>query len=871
MSLAKPGKERARRKLTLALFRRRVAEPGALARANLLLDALMNNIPDAVYFKDRDSRHIRINKALAKKLTLRDTSEAIGKTAVDLIDTERAKKVLAEDQEIIRTGLPLTGREQCETWPDRPDTWASLTKAPFFDAEGRVAGIVGITRDITARRRAEEELRQAREDLQAKVDAQTAGLLAKNAALEQEIAERRRAEESAEHERSLVDVIMEHIPDAVFFKDNQGRFTRVNQGFARKYGLSHPSEAIGKTVFDFFTGEFPQSAYENEQQILKTGQPLIGVESKQTWPDRPASWASVTKIPLYDEKGNVTGIFGIARDVTGRKLVEAQLRQAKQAADAANLAKSEFLANMSHEIRTPMNGILGMTELALETSLTGEQREYLELVKVSAQSLLAVINDVLDFSKIEANKLDIDPIEFNLRDRLAEVMKAVARQAPEKNLEIACDVDPAVPDDVIGDPVRLRQIMVNLLANAIKFTSTGEVVARVSVESESHAEVVAHFHVSDTGIGIPKEKQLAIFNAFAQADASMSRKYGGTGLGLAISSRLVDLMGGRIWVESEVGSGSNFHFTTTFGRPQRAVAPLIAAGEDLLLGLRVLVVDDNATNRRIVGEMLKRWGARPEFACDAATALAMLLKTSSEGSPFEIVLTDAHMPRMDGFAFAGKIQEHEQLTGAIIVMLTSGGQRGDAARCRQLGVATYLTKPVVQPELRDAILKALGRSSQAEPLALTTSHNAREPLAGFDRDHEPSGLKILLAEDNRVNQTLATRLLEKMGNQVVVAANGLEALAAIEKQAVERVLMDVQMAEMDGLEAVSILRQRESGQQRRLPVIALTAHAMIGDRERCLEAGMDGYISKPISQPALVETIHDVLSSEAALKDPSRR
>ncbi|MGH9359236.1 MAG: response regulator, partial [Terriglobia bacterium] len=839
-----------------------------LASESRLFEALMDNIPDTIYFKDRHSRLIQINKALLKKFGFHDSSEAIGKTALDLeVNAERAQAMIADDQEVIRTGLPLIDREQRETWPGRPDTWASVTKAPFFDAEGRIAGIVGISRNITARKRAEEELRQAREDLQARVNAQTAELLAKNAALEQEIAERRHAEEAALHEKSLVSAIMENIPDAVYFKNMQGKYTRVNQGFIRKYGLSGPSEAIGKTVFDFFTGEYSQYAHDTEQEVMRTGQPLIGMESEQTWPDRPATWASVTKIPVYDQEGNVAGLFGLARDITARKLAEAELRRAKEAADAANRAKSEFLANMSHEIRTPMNGILGMTELALETNLTGEQREYLDLVKASTQSLLAVINDVLDFSKIEANKLDIDPIEFKLRDSLAETMKSIAHQAHAKSLEIACDVDPAVPEDVVGDPVRLRQIMVNLLSNAIKFTSAGEVVVQVNLESEAGPEAVAHFRVSDTGIGIPKEKQEVIFGAFAQADASMTRKYGGTGLGLAICSRLVQLMGGRIWVESEAGSGSSFHFTTTFGRPKTAITHLAAAGEELLLGLRALVVDDNATNRRILGEILTRWGAKPSLASDARTALAMLLHASNEAVPFEVVLTDAHMPDMDGFTLAEKIQEHPQLTGATIMMLTSGGQRGDAARCRRLGIAAYLTKPVAQSELRDAILKVLGCSPQAGSVPLVTRHSLRETRSNLNENHEPSGLRILLAEDNAVNQTLATRLLEKMGNQVVVAANGLEALAAIEKQAFDLVLMDVQMPEMDGLEAVSVLRQHEKNQARRLPVIAMTAHAMKGDRERCLEAGMDAYVSKPIVRRALVETINSVLSSEGVLNE----
>ena len=956
-------------------------------RENRLLLALIDNIPDPIYFKDLSGKFIRVNKAFAEKFGLRDPSEALGKTGFDLVSAERAKASFADDQEVIKTGMPLMDKEHRETWPDRPDTWNSTTKAPFYDAEGRVAGVVGIARNITARKRAEEEVRQARENLQAQIEAQTAELTAKNAALEREIAERRRAEEAALHERSLMDALMDNIPDAIYFKDRQSRFTRVNKGLAQKYGISDPSEAIGKTVFDFFSHEYAQYSFDSEQELLRTGRPLIGVESKQTWPDRPDTWASVTKMPVYDQEGNITGIFGLARDVTERKLaeqalraseenyrllfernqagvfrttldgqiidcnesaarilgfespqelmghnitphyssaesrqvfldelmtkgmvtnneasfqckdgsirwllrnaslieeregrpaliegtyiditerkqVEAELRRAKEAAEAANRAKSEFLANMSHEIRTPMNGILGMTELALGTNLTHEQREYLDLVKFSAQSLLTVINDILDFSKIEANKLDIDPIEFNLRGSLAETMKAVALPAHQKGLELACDVDATVPEAVVGDPVRLRQVLVNLLGNAIKFTDTGEVVARISLEEETGKEAVIHFQVSDTGIGIPEEKQHDIFGAFAQADASMTRKYGGTGLGLTISARLVELMGGRIWVESEVGRGSNFHFTIRFRRTTAAAKSAPPAGAELLRGLRILVVDDNATNRRILGEMFKRWEAEPVLASNAETALGILSQACDAHAPFDLVLTDAHMPDIDGFTLAERIQENSQLTGATIMMLTSGGQRGDAARCRRLGIVAYLTKPVAQSELRDAVLKVLGRSAQAGNLPLITRHSLREGHSLAVEKHEPSGLTILLVEDNAVNQALATRLLEKMGNRVTLARNGLEALAAIEKKMFDLVLMDVQMPEMNGFEATSILRKQEKSGGQHVPVIAMTAYAMKGDRERCFEAGMDGYVSKPIVRSELTEAILNVLSRQ---------
>jgi|HubBroStandDraft_4_1064222.scaffolds.fasta_scaffold03708_5 signal transduction histidine kinase/DNA-binding response OmpR family regulator len=547
---------------------------------------------------------------------------------------------------------------------------------------------------------------------------------------------------------------------------------------------------------------------------------------------------------------------GLQRESLERSRVEEELRASKYAAEASSRAKSEFLANMSHEIRTPLNGVIGMTDLALETELSVEQKEYLDTVKLSADSLLGVINDILDFSKIEAGRIELDKADFNLRDCLETTLKTLALRADEKGLELLCEIAPEVPEVVEGDSSRLRQIVVNVVGNAIKFTHEGEVALKVDVEATDGEDRLLHFTVSDTGIGIPAEKQKLIFDPFSQADASTTRKYGGTGLGLTISTRLVNVMGGRIWVESEVGTGTQFHFTARFKSSEKKAEIGTTAPPEILRNVEVLVVDDNRTNRRILEGMLKRWEMQPVSVESGAQALAELARARESGASYRLVLTDMHMPDMDGFTLIEKIRQNPKLSTATIMMLTSAGHRGDGERCKTWGVAAYLLKPVRQSELREAIARVLGAREQAGAIPLITSYSLQDSR---DPAHV---LSVLLAEDNLVNQRLATRLLEKRGHRVTLAANGREALAAIEKQAYDLVLMDVQMPEMDGLEATIMLRQGEKGSERHQPVIALTAHAMKGDQERCLAAGMDGYLTKPIRP----QEIDEILNKYVAIR-----
>ncbi len=648
---------------------------------------------------------------------------------------------------------------------------------------------------------------------------------------------------------------MNNIPAIALIKDNQGRILYINEPMARIYNINL-EDVRGKHLADWIPEEIARRIRAHDQEVISSKRALTFEEVVPTPDGVPHHWLAF-RFPIKGPGGELlVGTVGV--DITDRKLAEAALNDAKELAEAASRAKSEFLANMSHEIRTPLNGVVGMTDLALGTDLTSEQREYLDTVKISADSLLTVINDILDFSKIEAGKIDLEMIDFNVRDHLEATLKTLAFRGDEKGLELLCEVAPEVPEMARGDSNRLRQIIVNLVGNAIKFTDAGEVALKVGVDAVEGGDRILHFVVSDTGVGIPPEKQKLIFEPFSQADSSTTRKYGGTGLGLTISARLVAMMGGMMWVESEMGRGSQFHFTARLGTSWKSIEVGAIAPAEILRGVKVLVADDNRTNRRILEGMLKRWEMKSTSVEDGEQALAKLSSALEAGEAYGLILTDMHMPNMDGFGLIERIRRRPELSTAVIMMLTSAGHRGDAARCQELGVSAYLLKPIRQSELREAIARVLGAQEQKGVIPLITRYSLGDA-------HDPTEfLRVLVVEDNAVNQRLATRLLEKRGHRVTVTANGREAVESVEKHTYDLILMDVQMPERDGLEATAVIREREKHKGARIPIIALTAHAMKGDRERCLAAGMDGYLTKPIRSQELDEVLETYLARRAA-------
>jgi PAS domain S-box-containing protein len=723
---------------------------------------------------------------------------------------------------------------------------ALITAIAQRDSDGRLIGFQGSIRDITEREKVEQEMRDAN--------------------------------------KRLNDMI-EFLPDATFMIDRQGKVIAWNKAIEIMTGYSK-QDMLGKGDYEYaipFYGErrpilidyalLPAEQFElsDRYEIIRKGDFLWGEVLIPQFYEGQGAYISGTAAKLYDSSGEIVGAIESIRDVTQRKraqdaLVETneQLEQAiaranemALQAELANMAKSEFLANMSHEIRTPMNGVIGMSGLLLDTELSGEQRQYAELVRASGEALLKVINDILDFSKIEARKLDLEILDFNLRSTLEDVTELLAFKAQEKGLELVCLIDPETPMWLRGDPGRLRQILVNLGGNAVKFTHQGGVTIRAGLERQENHRAVVRFAVSDTGIGIPADRRDALFSPFTQVDGSTTRKYGGTGLGLSISKQLVELMGGRIGVESLEGSGSTFSFTAVFEKQSEDIQHPADAFLNLA-GVRVLVVDDHDVNRLLATSLARSWGCRVEEAADGKEALSLLRAAVRANDPYQAALLDMQMPEMNGEELGRLIKVDPECKDTVLIMMTSLGQRGDARRLEALGFAAYLTKPIRQGQLHDCLALALGRKiaeKSAPDNHLITRHTVAEARL--------RGARILLTEDNITNQQVAVALLKKLGCRADVAANGKEALEALRTIPYDLVLMDCHMPEMDGYEATRRIRDPHSSvRDHTIPVIAMTARVMTGDREECLEAGMNDHLAKPVDPKALAEMLDKWLGDE---------
>ncbi len=777
---------------------RKLAE-NSLSDERNLLRLLIDNLPDRVYVKDAQGRKTISNTIDWKASGGKTMQEVLGKTDFDTYPPEMATKFWADDKAVLDTGIPIFSREEPGMDVAGKPALVLTTKIPLQDSKGQTLGLVGIGRDIT---------------------------------------EIKRAEAALVREKQFLEALNLNSPVAIAVLDDADNIVSCNPAFEKLYGYSN-AEIIGKNLDSLITS--PENIKEASSYTkLAKSEPVHGVGNRHRKDGRTVI-VEIFGAPVI-VGGEKVATLAIYHDIT-------DLDKARKEAEQANLAKSEFLANMSHEIRTPMNGVIGMLELSLGTTLTDEQRDYLSISLESAEALLALINDILDFSKIEAQKLDLEIINFDLRNTVEDVAYAMARRAQDKGLELVCLIHPNLRTGLKGDPARVRQVLVNLVGNAIKFTQQGEIVIRAEPVEETDTHVNVKFAVQDTGIGIPKDRLAAVFERFTQADGSTTRKYGGTGLGLTICKQLVETMGGEIRVESDPGLGSTFWFTITFEKqPVDVSYERIAAALDLeqnVKNIRVLGIDDNATNRMILTKMVEGFGCGVETAASGAKGLEMLRTAHRQGNPFHIILLDMQMPGMDGEQTAREIKSDPVARDAQIIILTSMGERGDAARLEALGCAAYLLKPVKQQMLYDTLRMVLSHKPEKRS-HLVTRHIISE--------NKRQGLRILLAEDNPINQKLAIILLQKGGFSVDAVETGLLAIEKVQNEHYNVVLMDVQMPDLDGLEATRRIRLWENGNSH-IPIIAMTAHALKGDRERCIEAGMDDYVSKPLETTVLFSVL----------------
>ncbi len=769
-----------------------------VAQDRTLLRTLIDNLPDRIYVKDVDGRKIISNVADWQGAGGKTMEDVLGKSDFDTYPPELAAKYWDDDKSVLDLGMSILSREEPGLDGQGKPIWVMTTKVPLRDGNDQITGLVGIGRDVTEQKRvALETLRQ----------------------------------------KQYFESLVNNSPVAIVVMDNDEKIVSINPAFEYLYGYTS-DEAVGVKLDTLITTEETiQEATLYTHQVMTE---VVHAISKRKRKDGSLVDVELFGVPVI-VAGEKTGAFAMYHDIS-------EITRARYEAEEANRAKSEFLANMSHEIRTPMNGVIGMLELALDTQLTSEQRDYMQISLQSAEALLTLLNDILDFSKIEAKKLELEKINFNLRTTVEDVAYSLAKRAEDKGVELACLIHPDLATDLRGDPSRIRQVIMNLVGNAIKFTQQGEIVIRAEATAQTEKEATIHFSVQDTGVGIPFDRQAAVFERFTQADGSTTRKYGGTGLGLTISKQLVEAMGGQIGVESTPGVGTTFWFDVTFEKQPvrpRGTAPLLLEPVNLK-GLRILGVDDNATNRMIMTKMVEGFGSRIETVATGAKALEALQNAHRSGDPYRIVLLDMQMPGMDGEQAASAIMNDPVTRDVKIIILTSIGHRGDASRLEALGCSGYLLKPVKQHMLYEALVAVLGQKIE-EPPKLITRHLLTE--------QKRAGQRLLLAEDNPINQKLAFVLLQKAGYSVDMVENGRQAVEKSQQEIYNAILMDVQMPELDGFEATGQIRKRELKSGQHIPIIAMTAHALVGDRERCLEAGMDDYVSKPLEPQFLLAVL----------------